>query len=126
MEITTRPSSTKKLNSTSKKQVVKINTILFNEILTAHDKAVIIAATPSSESMALSDRFEADPFAMRIAVDRNRGMLSGEIDADYINSLIEQQRETRRETIKNSTLARSLAFLQQERDDFFRRIASYA
>ena len=126
MEITTRPSSTQKLNSTSKKQDVKINTILFNEILTEHDKAVIIAATPSSDSMALSDRFEADPFAMRIAVDRNRGMLSGEIDADYINSLIEQQRETRRETIKNSTLARSLAFLQQERDDFFRRIASYA
>ncbi len=97
----------------------ELHSFVINDVLTAHDKKLVDAATLKT-STALK---EVNELAVHIAIDRETGTLSGEVDENYINKLIaEQSSDNHAETIASSTLQKSLAFLQQERADFFNRV----
>ncbi|MDD2863232.1 MAG: hypothetical protein PHC99_00720 [Methylococcales bacterium] len=92
---------------------------VINDVLTAHDKKLVDAATPKT----VTELKAVNELAAHIAIDRETGSLSGEVDENYINKLIaEQSSNNHAETIKFSALQKSLAFLQQERADFFNRV----
>ncbi len=93
-----------------------------NDLLTANDKNLVGAATTGLQPTSSSGLHQINELATRIAIDRNGGELTGEIDKNYINSLIKEQQDNHQETIQSSTLQKSLAFLKQEQADFLRRI----
>ena len=93
-----------------------------NDLLTANDKNLVEAATTGLQPTSSSGLHQINELATRIAIDRNGGELTGEIDKNYINSLIKEQQDNHQETIQSSTLQKSLAFLKQEQADFLRRI----
>ncbi|MDD5214671.1 MAG: hypothetical protein PHQ03_03910 [Methylococcales bacterium] len=98
----------------------ELHSFVINDVLTAHDKKLVDAATPKT----VTELKEVNGLAAKIAIDRETGSLSGEVDENYINKLItEQSSNNHAETIKFSALQKSLAFLQQERADFFKRLA---
>lgn len=89
--------------------------------MTAHDKKLVDAATPKNST----ELKQANGLAVQIAIDRETGTLSGEVDENYINKLLaEQDKNQNSETVSFSTLQKSLAFLQQERTDFFKQVKS--
>ncbi|MCX7092290.1 MAG: hypothetical protein NTY50_02395 [Methylobacter sp.] len=94
-----------------------------NDLLTANDKNLVEAATTGLQPTSSSGLHQINELATRIAIDRDRGELTGEIDKNYINSLIKEQQDNHQETIQSSTLQKSLAFLKQEQADFLRRIS---
>ncbi len=95
---------------------------VINDLLTANDKSLVKAATDGLQATSSSGLHEINQLATRIALDRETGTLSGEVDANYINKLItEQSSNNHAETIQFSDLQKSLAFLKQERADFFRQ-----
>ena len=96
---------------------------VINDLLTENDKKLVEAATGGLQPTSSSGLHEINELAVHIALDRETGTLSGEVDENYINKLItEQSSNNHAETIQNSALQKSLAFLQQERADFFKRV----
>ncbi len=92
---------------------------VINDVLTAYDKKLVDAVTPKTSTA----QKEVNGLAVQIAIDRETGALSGEVDENYINKLLTEQNEhPSSETVSFSTLQKSLAFLQQERADFFKRV----
>lgn len=96
----------------------ELHSFVINDVLTAHDKKIVDAAT----SKTSTELKEVNGLAVQIAIDRETGTLSGEVDENYINQLLAKQDETHSETVSFSALQKSLAFLQQERTDFFKRV----
>ncbi|MEI7840225.1 MAG: hypothetical protein WCJ11_06980 [Methylococcaceae bacterium] len=96
---------------------------VINDLLTENDKKLVEAATGGLQSTSSSGLHEINQLATHIAIDRETGTLSGEVDENYINKLLaEQDKNQNSETVSFSALQKSLAFLQQERADFFKRV----
>ena len=97
----------------------ELHSFVINDVLTAHDKKLVEAAT----SKTSSELKEVNGLAVQIAIDRETGTLSGEVDENYINNLLDKQNKNQNsETVSSADLQKSLAFLRQERTDFFNRI----
>jgi hypothetical protein len=112
--------STKYVPPTAENQ--KSQSFVINDLLTANDKKLVEAATGELQPVSSSGLHEVNQLATRIALDRETGTLSGEVDENYINKLMaEQSSNNHAETIQFSALQKSLEFLKQERVDFFRR-----
>ncbi len=122
MQVSNNPiaTSTKYVTPTAENQ--KSQSFVINDVLTAHDKKLVTVATGGLQPVLSSGLHEVNQLATRIAIDRETGTLSGEVDENYINKLMtEQNSNNHAETIQTSALQKSLEFLKQERADFFRR-----
>lgn len=97
----------------------QLHSFVINDVLTAHDKKLVDAAT----SKTPTGLKQVNGLAAQIAIDRETGMLSGEVDENYISKLLaEQDKNQNADRVPTSVLQKSLAFLQQERADFFKRV----
>ena len=99
-------------------QESKLNGFKIDDLLTTNDKSLVEAATTGLHPISSSGLHQINELATRIAIDRDRGVLAGEVDENYINSLIKEQQDKQQETIQSSTLQQSLAFLKREQAGF--------
>lgn len=121
MQISTNIASFITHSSTPTMTKTNSPSFVINDLLTANDKKLVDTVTANLPSTS-SGLHEVNQLAFRIALDRDTGTLSGEIDENYINKLIaEQSSHDHAETIQLSALQKTLELIKQERGDFFKR-----
>ncbi len=103
---------------TDESRAMRTFSFVINDALTEHDKKLVDAVTPDNST----ELKQVNGLAVQIAIDRETGTLSGEIDENYINKLLTEQNENHSDAVSYSALQKSLALLQQERADFFKRV----
>jgi hypothetical protein len=89
----------------------KASSVGINDQLTDKDKALVVAATGQLQPISATGVRELNSLAIQIALDREIGALSGEIDKTYINHLMTTQTMTRQDTIPFAALSKALAYL---------------
>ena len=82
-----------------------------NDQLTDKDKALVVAATGQLQPISATGVRALNPLAIQIALDREIGSLSGEIDKTYISNLMATQTMTRQDMIPFAALSKALAYL---------------
>jgi hypothetical protein len=76
-----------------------------DDSLTEKDKALVVASTGDLHPVSASGLHEINQFAVRLAIDRNRGALSGEVDHAYLNNLISEEQQKATQTDMSGTLS---------------------
>jgi hypothetical protein len=118
--MTKRPSTAESTNfatqltssfATRNQMTDKASSVEINGKLTDKDKALVVAATGQLQPISATGVRALNPLAIQIALDREIGSLSGEIDKTYINNLMATQTMTRQDTIPFAALSKALAYL---------------
>lgn len=126
-EIRSLPSSSaiqKKSSIGTDKQNGSFSSFVINDKLTPSDKSLVIAATGGLNQTSPSGTMQINDLAVRIALDRETGVLTGEVDKSYINNLINEQRSMpssskgKNHTIPFSFLEKALSYLEQKNQSY--------
>jgi hypothetical protein len=87
------------------------------DILTDLDQALVDFAAGDLDQVDPNGRHDINPLAVRIALDRATGEVSGEVDANYIKNIIKEQGQTGQASVASQVLAKALNYLTQQTPD---------
>ena len=93
----------------------KQESVHLESVLTRNDKQVLNYAVGGVELTGADGMKKLNFMAIRIALDRSTGALSGEIDIAYMQRIAQSQKITGDNSIASSSIARAIEFLDRKK-----------
>ncbi len=102
-------------NAEASQAVRNQDSVHLESVLTQHDKQVLNYAVGGVELTGMDGMKKLNFMAIRIALDRTTGALSGEIDSTYMQRIAQSQKITGDHSIASSSIDRAIEFLDRKR-----------